>query len=110
MYKTFDDADPRASPDKKKEIKSYLRQSLKQNTRLSSFLEKNHVTGRFIKSTTNRCMKKVYQNGYTINDVKTHINNIMYSWSPIDSAIHWADTSEGHEFWRKLNEKYHNED
>lgn len=45
--------------------------------------------------------------GSSLDYVKRRINNI-HSSEPINFCLCWADTREGHEFWRELDSKYCN--
>lgn len=84
-----------------RERKKLLKQEISKNPKFESFLKKNKVYGRFISNFMNETEKR------SSDFFKNRISSMHYS-EPINFSLCWADTREGHEFWRKLNSKYYN--
>lgn len=85
---------------RKKEIKKKIREELSKNPILSNILRQNKTEGKFIKEFTNQLMKRTSNSrdiGDTINYI---INRDPY---PIDTALCWRDTSQGHDYWSTLD-------
>jgi hypothetical protein len=85
---------------RKKEIKKKIREELSKNPTLSNILRQNKAEGKFIKEFTNQLMKRTSNSrdiGDTINYI---INRDPY---PINTALCWCDTSQGHDYWSMLD-------
>lgn len=85
---------------RKKEIKEKIRQELSKNPILSDTLKQNKAEGKFIKEFTKqlmecRCSPKDLDNRITYA--------INHSSAPIDNAICWRLTNQGHNYWSTLN-------
>lgn len=81
------------------EIKQKIKVAINSNETLLSFLKENKIYGRYIKNTVNYLMQYTNTVNYTIETIKRDC-------SPINFAFTWSKTSEGHEFWRKLDFAY----
>lgn len=84
-----------------RERKKLLKQEISKNPKFESFLKENKVYGRFISNFMNRF------EGSSLDYFKRKTCSI-HSSEPINFCLYWADTREGHEFWRKLDSKYRN--
>lgn len=82
-----------------RERKKLLKQEISKNPKFESFLKENKVYGRFISNFMKR------RENYSFQFFKTQIEKVHRS-EPINVCLCWADTREGHEFWRELNNKY----
>ena len=93
---------PRDSPSQEsRERKKLLKQEISKNPKFESFLKENKVYGRFISNFMKRC------EGYSSCSFIERTKRI-HSSEPINFCLCWADTREGHEFWRELYNKYYN--
>ena len=87
--------------EKKQKIKRKIREELSKNQVLSRFLQEHKSEGKFIKAYTDSLLKISWYSDKTICDkIETDIN---HSYSPIDSAIIWRNTPQGHKYWRDLS-------
>lgn len=87
--------------EKKQKIKRKIREELSKNQVLSRFLQEHKSEGKFIKAYTDKLLKiNRYSDRKIYDKIETDIN---YSFSPIDSAIVWRNTPQGHEYWRDLS-------
>ena len=84
------------------EKKKFLKKAISEHPKFESFLKANKVYGRFI---SNYMSQKDYRN---IEEFKRICLYNLQDSEPISALLCWADTREGHEFWRKLNSKYYN--
>jgi hypothetical protein len=85
---------------KKKEIKKKIREELSKNPTLSNILKQNKAEGKFIKEFTDQLMGY----NYSPRDIGIRITYaIKHSCCPIDNALCWRNTSQGHSYWKKLN-------
>lgn len=85
---------------RKKEIKEKIRQELSKNSVLSDILKQNKAEGKFIKEFT----KQLMECRCSPKDVDNRITYaIKHSCNPIDNAICWRRTSQGHAYWSILN-------
>lgn len=84
-----------------RERKKLLKQEISKNPKFESFLKENKVYGRFVSNFMKRC--EGYSSYSFINQTKR-----IHSSEPINFCLCWADTREGHEFWRELDSKYIN--
>lgn len=96
---TITNARDRPEEAKIQEIKQKIKAAINSNETLLSFLKENKIYGRYIKNTVNYLMQCTNTVNYTIETIKRDYN-------PINSTFTWSKTSEGNEFWRKLNFAY----
>lgn len=80
------------------EIKQKIKAAINSNKRLLSFLKENKIYGRYIKNTVN-CL--IYNT--TADYIAEYIKQ---DYNPINLPFAWSKTSEGREFWRKLDLAY----
>lgn len=87
--------------EKKQKIKRKIREELGKNPTLSRFLQEHKSEGKFIKAYTDKLLKRTwYSDKYLYNSIE---NDINHSYSPIDAAIIWRNTPQGHEYWKELS-------
>lgn len=87
--------------ERKQKIKRKIREELSKNQVLSRFLQECKNEGKFIKAYTDKLLKYTWCSDTSMyNTIETDIN---HSYSPIDSAIIWRNTPQGHEYWRDLS-------
>lgn len=85
----------------KQKIKRKIREELSKNQVLSRFLQEHKSEGKFIKAYTDKLLKYTWHSDKCMcNTIETDIN---HSYSPIDAAIIWRNTPQGHEYWRDLS-------
>ena len=99
--------DPPKDPpeERKSKIKKLIREELNKNPVLSNVLRENKAEGKFIKEYTDKIIR------YCWSDIAGR-KNICYSINskcPIDLALTWRNTKQGHEYWRKINDIVINE-
>lgn len=100
------DKDPPEEPEERKSrIKKLIREELNKNPVLSNVLRENKAEGKFIKEFTDR----VTRYGWGDEMARNHIRIALNSKNPIDIAITWRNTKQGHEYWRKINDLVINE-
>lgn len=93
--------------EKKQKIKRKIREELGKNPTLSRFLQERRSEGKFIKAYTDKLLKRTwYSDKYIYNSIEDAIN---HSYSPIDDAITWRNTPQGHEYWKKLSHQVDHE-
>ena len=80
------------------EIKQKIKAAINSNKRLLSFLKENKIYGRYIKNTVNSLIQDT-----TIDYITKYIK---LDCNPINCSFTWSKTSEGHDFWRKLDLAY----
>lgn len=99
--------DPPKDPpeERKSKIKKLIREELNKNPVLSNVLRDNKVEGKFIKELTDRIIRYGWGDGMA----REHIRIALNSENPIDMAITWRQTKQGHEYWRKINDIVINE-
>lgn len=99
--------DPPKDPpeERKSKIKKLIREGLNKNPVLLNVLKENKAEGKFIKEFTD----SVIRNGLSDKGIETKIRYIINSKSPIDLALTWRNTKQGHEYWRKINDLVINE-
>lgn len=88
---------------RKQEIKKTIRKALDKAPKLKKFLEKNNCLGKFIKNTTRRKLEH-HDKDWVIKRIHNDINDS--NPYPIDCTFCWERTSEGHTYWKNLNDKY----
>lgn len=91
---------PEELEERKSRIKKLIREELNKNPVLSNVLRENKAEGKFIKEYTDKIIR------YGWSDI-TARENICYninSERPIDLALTWRNTKQGHEYWRKIND------
>lgn len=91
--------------ERKSKIKKLIREELNKNPVLSNVLRENKAEGKFIKEYTDKIIR------YSLSDraVRENICYIINSKCPIDLALTWRNTKQGHEYWRKINDLVINE-
>ncbi len=86
--------------ERKSKIKKLIREELNKNPVLSNVLRENKAEGKFIKEYTDKIIR------YDWSD-RTARENICYninSKCPIDLALIWRNTKQGHKYWDKIND------
>ena len=86
---------------RKSKIKKLIREELNKNP----VLRDNKAEGKFIKELTD----KIIRHGWGDRIAKEHICIALNSNNPIDMAMTWRNTKQGHEYWRKINDLVINE-
>ena len=99
--------DPPKDPpeERKSKIKKSIREELNKNPVLSNVLRENKAEGKFIKELTDR----VTRYGWGDKMARNYIRIALNSKNPIEIAITWRNTKQGHEYWRKINDLVINE-
>lgn len=93
--------DPPEEPEERKSrIKKLIREELNKNPVLSNVLRENKAEGKFIKEYTD----KIIRYGWSDRTARENICYIINSERPIDLALTWRNTKQGHEYWRKIND------
>ena len=90
---------------RKSKIKKLIREELNKNPVLSNVLRDNKAEGKFIKELTD----KIIRHGWGDRIAKEHICIALNSNNPIDMAMTWRNTKQGHTYWRKINDLVINE-
>lgn len=90
---------------RKSKIKKLIREELNKNPVLSNVLRDNKAEGKFIKELTDRIIRYGWGDGMA----REHIRIALNSKNPIDMAMTWRQTKQGHEYWRKINDLVINE-
>ena len=83
---------------KTREVKQKIKAAINSNKRLLSFLKENKIYGRYIKNTVNYLIQDT-----TVDYIAGYIKQ---DCNPINFAFAWSKTSEGYNFWRKLDITY----
>lgn len=91
--------------ERKNKIKKLIREELNKNPVLSNVLRENKAEGKFIKEYTD----KIIRYGWSDRTVRENIYYNINSECPIDLALIWRNTKQGHEYWRKINNLVINE-
>lgn len=97
-----EEPEERKLEERKSRIKKLIREELNKNPVLSNVLRENKAEGKFIKEYTDKIIR------YGWSDRTARENNIN-SERPIDLALTWRNTKQGHEYWRKINDLVINE-
>lgn len=93
--------DPPEEPEERKSrIKKLIREELNKNPVLSNVLRENKAEGKFIKEYTD----KIIRYGWSDRTARENICYNINSERPIDLALTWRNTKQGHEYWRKIND------
>ena len=79
--------------------KQKIKKAINSNKTFLNFLKENKIYGRYIKNTINSLTQESYNINYVVEEIRQDFN-------PIVRAFTWANTSEGHDFWRKYNLTY----
>lgn len=85
---------------RKSKIKKLIREELNKNPVLSNVLRDNKAEGKFIKELTD----KIIRRGWDDRITKEHICIALNSNNPIDMAMTWRNTKQGHTYWSKIND------
>lgn len=97
---------PKDSPEERKsKIKKLIREELNKNPVLSNVLRENKAEGKFIKEYTD----KIIRYGWSDRTARENICYNINSEYPINLALIWRNTKQGHEYWRKINDLVINE-
>lgn len=91
--------------ERKSKIKKLIREELNKNPVLSNVLRENKAEGKFIKEYTDKIIRYGWSDRTTRENIRSKIN----SKCPIDLALTWRNTKQGHEYWRKINDLVINE-
>lgn len=92
---------PKDSPEERKsKIKKLIREELNKNPVLQNVLRENKAEGKFIKEYTDKIIRYGWSNITAIENISSTIN----SDSPIDLALVWSHTKQGHKYWDKIND------
>lgn len=107
LYKQRDPPEEdKAFQERKQKIKRKIREELSKNQVLSQFLQEYKSEGKFIKAYTDKLLKYTWCSDKSIcNTIEADIN---HSFSPIDAAIIWRNTPQGHEYWGYLSHQVDN--
>lgn len=99
--------DPPKDPpeERKSKIKKLIREELNKNPVLSNVLRENKAEGKFIKEYTD----KIIRHGWSDRTAREDICHNINSGCPVDFALIWRNTKQGHEYWRKINDLVINE-
>lgn len=94
--------DPPKDPpeERKSKIKKLIREELNKNPVLSNVLRENKAEGKFIKEYTN----KIIRCGWSDRTARENIYYNINSKCPIDLALIWRNTKQGHKYWSKIND------
>ena len=94
--------DPPKDPpeERKSKIKKLIREELNKNPVLSNVLRENKAEGKFIKEYTN----KIIRYGWSDRTARENICYNINSEYPIDLALTWRNTKQGHKYWSKIND------
>ena len=91
--------------ERKSKIKKLIQEELNKNPVLSNILRENKAEGKFIKEYTD----KIIRYGWSDRTARENIYCNINSERPIDLALIWRNTKQGHEYWRKINDLVINE-
>lgn len=91
--------------ERKSKIKKLIREELNKNPVLSNVLRENKAEGKFIKEYTDKIIRYGWSDRAARENIRCNIN----SGCPIDFALIWRNTKQGHEYWRKINDLVINE-
>lgn len=99
--------DPPKNPpeERKSKIKKLIQEELNKNPVLQNVLRENKAEGKFIKEYTD----KIIRYGWSNRAARENISSTINSDSPIDLALIWRNTKQGHKYWRKINDLVINE-
>ena len=86
--------------ERKSKIKKLIREELNKNPVLSNVLRENKAEGKFIKEYTD----KIIRYGQSDRTARDHIRSALNSKNPIDIAMTWRNTKQGHKYWDKIND------
>ena len=86
-------------------IKKKIREKIKNNPSLDSFLEEHKAKGKFIKNTTAEVLKysSFSENISRIDDI---INSKINRSNPIINSFSWVNTRQGRDYWNSLNREF----
>lgn len=100
-----EEPEERKLEERKSRIKKLIREELNKNPVLSNVLRENKAEGKFIKEYIN----KIIRYGWSDRTARENICYNINSERPIDLALTWRNTKQGHEYWRKINDLVINE-
>lgn len=86
--------------ERKSKIKKLIREELNKNPVLSNVLRENKAEGKFIKEYTD----KIIRYGWSDRAARENISSTINSDSPIELALTWRNTKQGHKYWDKIND------
>lgn len=100
-----EEPEERKLEERKSRIKKLIREELNKNPVLSNVLRENKAEGKFIKEYTD----KIIRYGWSDRTARENICDNINSERPIDLALTWRNTKQGHEYWRKISDLVINE-
>lgn len=86
--------------ERKSKIKKLIREELNKNPVLSNVLRENKAEGKFIKEYTDKIIRYGWSDRTTRENIRSKIN----SECPINLALTWRNTKQGHKYWDKIND------
>lgn len=94
--------DPPKDPpeERKSKIKKLIREELNKNPVLQNVLRENKAEGKFIKEYTD----KIIRYGWSDRTARENICYNINSERPIDLALTWRNTKQGHKYWDKISD------
>lgn len=95
-----EEPEERKLEEKKSRIKKLIREELNKNPVLSNVLRENKAEGKFIKEYTD----KIIRYGWSDRAARENISSTINSDSPIELALIWRNTKQGHKYWDKIND------
>ena len=100
-----EEPEERKLEERKSRIKKLIREELNKNPVLSNVLRENKAEGKFIKEYTD----KIIRYGWSDRAARENISSTINSDSPIELALIWRNTKQGHKYWDKINDLVINE-
>lgn len=91
---------PEERKKRKSKIKKLIREELNKNPVLSNVLRDNKAEGKFIKELTDEIIRYGWGDGMA----REHIRIALNSENPIDMAMTWRQTKQGHTYWSEIND------
>lgn len=95
-----EEPEERKLEERKSRIKKLIREELNKNPVLSNVLRENKAEGKFIKEYTD----KIIRYGWSDRIARENICYNINSKYPIDLALTWRNTKQGHKYWDKIND------
>lgn len=95
-----EEPEERKLEERKSRIKKLIREELNKNPVLSNVLRENKAEGKFIKEYTD----KIIRYGWSDRAARENISSTINSDSPIELALIWRNTKQGHKYWDKIND------
>lgn len=95
-----EEPEERKLEERKSKIKKLIREELNKNPVLQNVLRENKAEGKFIKEYTD----KIIRYGWSDRAARENISSTINSDSPIELALIWRNTKQGHKYWDKIND------